>query len=369
MPAAHASQPEKAPEPAKQKLTVDQMEKRITSTLEEYVEIIELNEVVETLKALPSRECYPFVIFKAVEMCCDVSKHKDCLVSQFVIRLPLRCSARALCCLCDVQSLKEYVTVWAYGCVLVCFVQVKLLGQMFENKVLSAKELEEGMGKFLQELEDIAIAVPSAPKTACEFLVHGIEDKYLSWAWVQGCVDKYSDKEKFFGTLLATLLSELGAKDAYLAWRKAGEAGVSIAGFGIKDESALIEQYKLDSLFPLVKLIPELLAGDMSDEEIIAEMEKTTRDLELTVDREISRMLVRCVLQKAVAELGGAEKLQKHEGEALIVAEEKAALQKRKALLKKWLDKECDQAFALFEVQKCAQEMGYPKGLSLNPNT
>jgi len=94
-PAAHASQPEKAPEPAKQKLTVDQMEKRITSTLEEYVEIIEQNEVVETLKELASRECYPFVIFKAVEMCCDVSKHKDCLVSPFVIRLPLRSCARA----------------------------------------------------------------------------------------------------------------------------------------------------------------------------------------------------------------------------------------------------------------------------------
>ena len=252
---------------------------------------------------------------------------------------------------------------------MVCCVQVKLLRQMFENKVLSEKELKEGMRNFLQDLEDIAIDVPSAPKTVCEFLVHGIEDKYLSWAWVQEMVDKYSDKERFFGTLLATLLSELGTKDAYLAWRKAGEEGVSIAGFGIKDESALIEQYKLDNLFPLVKLIPELLAGDASDEDIIAEIEKTTGDLELKVDREISRMLVRCVLQKAVAELGGAEKLQKHEGEALIVPEEKAALAKRKALMKKWLDKECDQAFALFEVQKCAQEMDYPKGLSVNPKT
>jgi len=237
---------------------------------------------------------------------------------------------------------------------------------MFEKKVLSAKELQEGIGNFLKDLEDIAIDVPSAPKTVCEFLVHGIEDKYLSWAWVQEMVDKYSDKEKFFGTLLATLLSELGAKDAHLAWRKAGEDGVSIAGFGIKDECALIEQYKLDSLFPLVKLIPELLAGDASDDDIIANIVKTTGDLELSVDREISRMLVRCVLQKAVAELGGAEKLQQHEGEKLIMPEEKAALEKRKALMKKWLDKECDQAFALFEVQKCAQEMGYPKGLSLN---
>ena len=54
--------------------------------------------------------------------------------------------------------------------------------------------------------------------------------------------------------------------------------------------------------------------------------------------------------------------MHKYEGNALIVPEEKAALAKRKALMKKWLDKECDQAFALFEVQKCAQDMGYPKG-------
>ena len=80
-PAAHAPPSEKSAEPAKPKLTVDQMEKRITSTLEEYVEIKEFNEVVETLKELPTKECYPFFSFKAVEMCCDVPKHKDCLVS------------------------------------------------------------------------------------------------------------------------------------------------------------------------------------------------------------------------------------------------------------------------------------------------
>lgn len=60
---------------------VDQMEKRITSTLEEYVEIKEVSEVMETLKELPSKECFPFVNYKAVEMCCDGPKHKDCLVS------------------------------------------------------------------------------------------------------------------------------------------------------------------------------------------------------------------------------------------------------------------------------------------------
>jgi hypothetical protein len=115
----------------------------------------------------------------------------------------------------------------------------------------------------------------------------------------------------------------------------------------------------LDNPFPLVKLIPELLAGNASDEDIIAEIEKTT---ELLVDRDVGRIVLRSVLQNSVSELGGAEKLHKYEGNALIVPEEKVALAKRKALMKKWLDKECDQAFALFEVQKYAQDMGYPKG-------
>jgi Leucine-rich repeat (LRR) protein len=115
----------------------------------------------------------------------------------------------------------------------------------------------------------------------------------------------------------------------------------------------------LDNPFPLVKLIPELLAGNASDEDIIAEIKKTT---ELSVDRDVGRIVLRSVLQNSVSELGGAEKLHKYEGNALIVPEEKVALAKRKALMKKWLDKECDQAFALFEVQKYAQDMGYPKG-------
>lgn len=62
-------------------MTVDQMEKRITSTLEEYVEIQEKAEVIETLKELPTKECHPFVTYEAVRMCCEKPKHKTCLVS------------------------------------------------------------------------------------------------------------------------------------------------------------------------------------------------------------------------------------------------------------------------------------------------
>eukprot|EP00961_Rhodomonas_salina_P101724 1368286-Rhodomonas_salina.1 len=30
--------------------------------------------------------------------------------------------------------------------------------------------------------------------------------------------------------------------------------------------------------------------------------------------------------------------------------------------MKKWLDKECDQSYALFEVQQAAQDMNFPPG-------
>lgn len=62
-------------------MTTDQMEKRITSTLEEFVEIQEKSEVIETLKELPTKECFHFVTSEAVRMCCDAPKHKPCLVS------------------------------------------------------------------------------------------------------------------------------------------------------------------------------------------------------------------------------------------------------------------------------------------------
>ena len=276
--------------------------------------------------------------------------------------------------MCVSHARRAHVKIEAMGavcvcaCCGVCLVQVKLIGQLFSAhpKKLNEKELQQGLGRFLEDLEDIAIDVPSAPKVLCEFLVHGTKDKYLTWDWIQSMAEKHVvDKERFVGTLLSTLLAELGAKDAAPAWRGAGENGVSIKGFGVEDESALIEKYALDQLFPLSvvgRLIPGLLAGDMPDDEIIAEIEKSAGELELTVDREISRMLVGHILQKAVAELGGAETLLKYEGEDLIVPQEKAALKKREKLLKKWLEKECDQAFALFEVQKCAQDLGYPKG-------
>jgi hypothetical protein len=81
-----------------------------------------------------------------------------------------------------------------------------------------------------------------------------------------------------------------------------------------------------EGAFPLVELIPELLAGNTSDEDIIAEIEKTTeisfdRDVvfsiadevaeidkptQLSMVRDVSRIVLRSVLQNFVSELGGA---------------------------------------------------------------
>ena len=76
----------------------------------------------------------------------------------------------------------------------------------------------------------------------------------------------------------------------------------------------------------------------------------------------MSRMIVGCIIRKVVDDLGGGEELIKSDGEKLIEPKEKEALKKHQDLLKKWLEKECDQALALFEVQKVALEINWPKG-------
>jgi len=81
---AHATKPEKE-EPAKPKLTVDQMEKRIASTLQEYVEIKDITEVLETLKELPSKECYSSIIYQSIELCCNKLSYQSSLVSPLLI--------------------------------------------------------------------------------------------------------------------------------------------------------------------------------------------------------------------------------------------------------------------------------------------
>ena len=320
--AQQPAEPAKPVEPPKPKLTLDQMEKRITSTLEEYVEIKVLEEVVETLKELPessAHECLPFVNFKAVEMCCDAPKHQESLV--------------------------------------------KLLGALFEQKTLWSNHLEAGMQRFLECLEDVSIDVPSAPKVVCGFLIHGIKDKYFTWNFIKKMTDKYiEDKPKFAGTLLNALFQELGPADAPKAWR---ESGISLVDLGVKDESAFCKENKLNRLFPseqIGELMEELLEKGASDADMIAQIEKTAGELECTVDRDMARVLMRCVLKRIVAELGGAEQLHKSDGESLTEPHEKLAFEKRTKLLKQWLGKECDQAYALFEVQKCAQQLDYPKG-------
>ena len=109
---------QKTEQPAKPKLTVDQMEKRIASTLEEYVEIQEFSEVEETLKEMPSKECHPFVIYKAVDVCCNVPKHKPCLVCihsiPFPLCLKLDMQLCHVCCFClllfSVHDLRQMLT-------------------------------------------------------------------------------------------------------------------------------------------------------------------------------------------------------------------------------------------------------------------
>ncbi len=58
-------------------ISEEKMEKRIASTLEEFVEIRVLEEVRATLTELPK---LPYVVTKAIEMACDAPRHTGCLV-------------------------------------------------------------------------------------------------------------------------------------------------------------------------------------------------------------------------------------------------------------------------------------------------
>jgi len=237
------------------------------------------------------------------------------------------------------------------------------MGELFEKKVLSDKELQTGIGRFFGALEDVAIDLPSAPKILCSFLVHGTKDKYLDWEYVvKGTKEHVEDKDKFVATLLHTFVTEHGDEDALKAWK---ESGVSLLQLGISDEAAFVQQHNLEKLFPsaeMSKLVQQLLDSGTSGEETISQIEKKAGELGCLIDRDMSRMIVGCIIRKVVDDLGGAEELIKSDGEKLIEPKEKEALKKHQDLLKKWLEKECDQALALFEVQKVALEINWPKG-------
>lgn len=201
-------------------------------------------------------------------------------------------------------------------------------------------------------------------QVVCGFLVHGLKDKYLTWDFIRSMADKFiTDKGRFVGVLLNALFTELGAADAPRLWR---EAGFTIADFGIDDQAAFVKEHDLGKLFPsdeIGKLVAQLVEAGSADEDVISQVEAKATELQCSVDRDVGGLVLRHVLKQAVVELGGADELHKSDGEKLIEAREKDLLAKREKLLKKWLVKESDQAYALFEVQKLSQDLGHPNGM------
>ena len=230
--------------------------------------------------------------------------------------------------------------------------------------MLNAKEILEGYNMFMEFLEDSAIDVPASPKVAASFVAEGLSSGVLTWESLGKMVEDFWKEtgfhEKFLGLLFKTLLESQGVESSKKCWL---EGGLTLAGLGIADEKKFIEEGDLHRMFPLPKAeakISAMLAEAASEEEIIAWVEA---EFAGAVDRDLSRCIVRCVLRQTCAELGGAEALQKVNSEKLIEPGEKVLLQKRQSLMKKWLEKECDQSYALFEVQQCAQDMQFPPGL------
>lgn len=113
---------------------------------------------------------------------------------------------------------------------------------------------------------------------------------------------------KFLAQLLKTVLEKEGAEGAKKSWQ---EGGQSLGAFGVQEEAAFIEESALHTLFPLPKAEPKLkamLAEAATDDAIVAWMEA---EFGGSVDRDLSRCILRCVLANYCQELGGPEELAK----------------------------------------------------------
>jgi len=317
-----------APKP-KPKLTKDQMEKRIVSTLDEYIEIKDLNEVTLTLTEMGSKECFPHVAFKAYEMACDKPQVAEPLV--------------------------------------------KLLGDLVDAKTLSKDDVARGSEEYLEFLEDIVLDLPAAPRICAAFIMGGIRGGFYSWQFLQSLSDKYWKEtgysEKFLGHALQQAQEKWGLKDAREQW---AASKLSLFDFGVKDECKFIEMNSLDKLMPLPqvrKKVAAMVEAGASDEEMSAWIDQTLGRED--VDRDVWRCIAGLIVRHACQEAGGKEVLGAVDpGTELRMdpsfAKLKEQLSKRQVFLKRYLEAECDQAYALFEVQVVAHELGNPPSLLAN---
>jgi hypothetical protein len=310
--------------PQKQRLTEEQMKKRIKSMLEEYVELEDFKEVKATLEEMNSRECFPDTVVIAMEMSFDQP-------SQAAVILPL-------------------------------------LKELFEVKVLNSDEMVKGMDTVLEFLEDTMVDIPAAPKVAAQFIGTGIEAEFYEWKHFFKAAENWWKETKFapkiLGLVLSWFLDTKGLAETKKVW---GESRMTLGHFGVeKIEDFVASNSNLEILFPIPKVekqVLRMLEEGKSDEDIKAWLTESVGD----VDRDVSQCLMRCVVQNMVRELEGAQRLEGMTSgttsQNLIDPEEKASLSKHKDLLRTYLaDKGCDQAYALFGLQKYSQDLGHPRG-------
>lgn len=186
--------------------------------------------------------------------------------------------------------------------------------------------------------------------------------RYVSWDFLKSTSDRFMKgsnyQPKFLGSVLKSLMETLGAEEGRKIWQ---ESGKTLSDFGVTDQAAFVNGNQLADLFPLQRIeksVIAMLEADKSDQEIIEEVESMIE----TVDREVSRCVVKCCLGKICQELGGREALKQVTSDNLIEPNEKACFSKRQELLRRWLGKDCDQSYALFELQDCVRGLEYPPG-------
>jgi hypothetical protein len=246
---------------------------------------------------------------------------------------------------------------------------LKLVAHLVEHKTLSGEEVEKGFDQHLELLEDVSIDIPASPRIVAHFVAASLAAGYLSWAYVRNAAKRFMLETgyapRFLSLLLQCLRERVGVAEARRSW---GQSGGQLEAFGVESPGRFVEENSLADLFPIPQCereVLEMLRAGCSDEDVIKAVPALAGG---EVDHEVRRCLLRCVLTHLCEELGGPERLAGRPDEAptkargIEDARERELVQRRAGLLKQWLAKRSEQAVALFELQKFAQQHGNPQG-------
>lgn len=155
---------EKKPIVVEKKLSEEELQERVDSLLEEYLQSQEIEEAGLCVKELNSPSSHFQVVYKGL---CFAIEKKDKEVN----------------------------------------LMMKLFTYLFHEKILQDVDFLKGFESILEQLEDFEIDIPYAPQFVCKFLANGLLNGYLSMSFLQHAFDhlRSGDSQKPIKLVLDTL--------------------------------------------------------------------------------------------------------------------------------------------------------------------